>query len=192
MHRAAGTTVWHRLRATDFPGGGQCSVFISYVTSQPEGQKLMEDEIACDFLPPTTVTMLPSHSMHLHTHSHTHAVTLLREVWEPLPSLNKLPRYARLSKKMWHCFQMLTSAQPRWDKTPMLWVFFLIKISLWAVSVTSVQVYHLYPGLSDAPSPSTALSDTALKWSLISQNNICVGVLGLKSNTVVHSGEKVN
>lgn len=66
-------------------------VSISYVTSQPKGQKLMEDEIACDFLPPTTVTMLQTHSIHLHTRSHTHAVALLREVWEPLPSLNKLP-----------------------------------------------------------------------------------------------------
>lgn len=66
-------------------------VSISYVTSQPKGQKLMEDEIACDFLPPTTVTMLQTHSIDLHTRSHTHAVALLREVWEPLPSLNKLP-----------------------------------------------------------------------------------------------------
>lgn len=47
-------------------------VSISYITSQPKGQKLMEDEIACDFLPPTTVTMLQTHSMHLYTHTHTH------------------------------------------------------------------------------------------------------------------------
>lgn len=47
-------------------------VSISYVTSQPKGQKLMEDEIACDFLPPTTVTMLQTHSAHLHTRSYTH------------------------------------------------------------------------------------------------------------------------
>lgn len=79
-------------------------VSISYVTSQPEGQKLMEDEMVCDFLPPTTVTVLQTHSIHMH--SHTHAVlnlALLREVWEPLPSLNKLPWYARLSRKIWRC-----------------------------------------------------------------------------------------
>lgn len=81
-------------------------VSISYVTSQPKGQKLMEDEIACDFLPPTTVTML-----------HTHAVALLREVWEPLPSLNKLPWYARLSRKIWHCFLMLKLRHSHGEKS---------------------------------------------------------------------------
>lgn len=50
-------------------------VSISYVTSQPKGQKLMEDEIACDFLPPTTVTMLQTHSTQLHTRSYTHTHT---------------------------------------------------------------------------------------------------------------------
>lgn len=81
---------------------------ISYVTSQPKGQKLMEEEMACDFLPPTTVTMPQTHSIHMRTH--THAVlnlALIRAVWEPLPSLNKLLWCAHLSRKIWHCFLML-------------------------------------------------------------------------------------
>lgn len=47
-------------------------VSISYVTSQPKGQKLMEDEMACDFLPPTTVTVPQTHC-NTHAHTQTHA-----------------------------------------------------------------------------------------------------------------------
>lgn len=113
-------------------------VSISYVTSQPKGKKLMEDEMACDFLPPTTVTMPQTHSIHMHTH--THAVlnlALLREVWEPLPPLNKLPWCARLSRKIWHCFLMLKLLHSRGEKHRCFQLFWLIMAPLrtmWVIS----------------------------------------------------------
>lgn len=62
---------------------------ISYITSQPKGQTLKEDEMVCDFLPPTTVTVLQTCT---YTHTHTHAVlnlAHLREAPDPLPFLKK-------------------------------------------------------------------------------------------------------
>lgn len=59
-------------------------ISISYVTSKPKGQKLMVDEIACNFLPPTTFTML--------LNTHTHCLSPLCTVM-PSPSVNKHPFY---------------------------------------------------------------------------------------------------
>lgn len=39
---------------------------IRYATSQPKGQKLEEDEMVCDSLPPTTVTLQQTHLKHTH------------------------------------------------------------------------------------------------------------------------------
>lgn len=69
-------------------------ISISYVTNTPKGQKLMVDEIACNFLPPTTFTML--------LNTHTHTVSVLCVLWcHRHQWISILPIHDRLVKIWW-------------------------------------------------------------------------------------------